>query len=138
MMAQDPAVRGHKFAGNVRKRISLLGHISVNELLVISAGDKTYLLRVRLLRQRQTILPRQLADLRLIHVAQRETRAAKLFLRETKEKVSLVLRSIGGAAQQPPVALRVKLAAGVVSCGQQVSADLAGGEQQLVKLQMVV
>src|SRR6266566_5438682 len=84
------------------------------------------------------MLPGQFAHLWFIHIAQRETRATELLLGKTKEKVRLVLGAVSSAAQQPAVALRVKLATGVVSRSQQVCSDLAGSEQQLVKLQMVV
>src|SRR5215472_1491913 len=84
------------------------------------------------------VLARQLAHMRLAHVAQRKTRAAQLLLGKAEKKIGLVLGWISGAQEQPAVALRRKLAASVVPSRQQVSADLPCGNQQLVKLQMVV
>src|SRR5262249_39640451 len=94
--------------------------------------------RIRLLRQRQTMLARQLSNLRLGHVAQRETRAAELLLGQAKQEVSLVLGRIGSATQQPAVANCIELAPGVVGGGQKIGADLPRSNQQLIKLQVVV
>src|SRR5438270_6023676 len=111
MMPQHRAVSSDQFAGSVRQLFPLLVQVSVDEALVIAAGNKAYLLRVRLLRQRQMMLPRQFAHLRLLHVSQRKQRAAQLLLRQSEEKIRLVLGGIGGASQQPAIALRGKLAA---------------------------
>src|SRR6185437_1646727 len=99
---------GDELAGGIRELLALLVEISVNKALVIAAGDKADLLRVRLLRQREPVLPRQFAHLRLAHMAQRKARAAELGLGKTKEEVGLILCSIRRATQQPAVALRRK------------------------------
>src|SRR5690242_2124098 len=84
------------------------------------------------------MLPRQFSHLRLAHISQRKTRAAQLLLRKPGKEVGLVLRRISSAAEQPAVMLRRKLASRIVTSSQKVGANLAGGDQQLVKLQMVV
>src|SRR5262245_26342591 len=84
------------------------------------------------------MVARQFPNLRLVHVAQRETRAAELLLGQAKQEVSLVLGRIGGATQQPAIAICIELAPGVVAGGQEIGADLPRGNQQLIKLQMVV
>src|SRR5712671_6105142 len=129
MVAQYLAVCGDEFTGGVGQLLALLVKVSIDEALVVAAGDEAYFLRVRLFRQRQMMLARQLAHLRLLHVAQGKQRAAELLLREPEEKICLVLGGIGGAAQQPAIALRRKLAARVMSRGQHVSANLPRGNQ---------
>src|SRR5438445_140413 len=95
MVTQYLAVRGDHLTGGVGQRFALVGQIGINELLVISAGHKTYLLRIRLFGQRQFMLPRQISHLGLGHLAQREASAAELLLGKTKEEISLVLGRIG-------------------------------------------
>ncbi len=48
------------------------------------------------------------------------------------------MAGVGGALEDPAVALGVVLVAGVVAGGDAVGADLAGGDEQLVELQVVV
>src|SRR6476619_5414214 len=138
MMPKHLAICADKFAGSVRQLLALLTEVSVDKALIIAAGNKAYLLRVGLFRESQMVLARQLAHLWLIHVPERKQRAAELLLRKAEEKICLVLGGIGGAAQQPPIALRGKLATRVMPCGQHVRANLSRGNQQLVELQMVV
>src|SRR5258707_1065947 len=138
VVSQNFAVSRDELAGGVRQRLALIGEIGVNEALVIAAGDKTNLLRIRLLGEREPVLAREFAHLRLIHLAQRKARAAELLLRETKKKICLVLGGIGGAAQQPAIALGIKLAARVVSRSKEVGANLPRGDQQLIELQVIV
>src|SRR5579859_4919479 len=84
------------------------------------------------------MLPRQIAHLGLGHLAQRKTSAAELLLGKAKEEISLVLGRIGSPLQQPAIALCIELATRIVAGSQQVSADLPGSDQQLVKLEMVI
>ena len=72
MPAEHAPIGGDELAGGVRELLALLVEIGVNKALVIAAGDKADLLRVRLFRQREPVLPRQFAHLRLAHLAQRE------------------------------------------------------------------
>src|SRR6185437_206145 len=138
MPAEHAPRGGDEFAGGVRELLALLVEIGIDEALVIAAGNKADLLRVGLFRQAEPVLPRQSAHLRLAHFAQREARAAELFLGEPEEEVGLILCSIRRATQQPAVALRRKLAACVVAGGQQVCANLPSRDQKLIKLQVVV
>src|SRR5215471_13670696 len=84
------------------------------------------------------MLARQLPNLRLVHVAQREARADELLLGQAKQEVGLILRRIGGATQQPAVAIGIELAQSVVAGGQEIGADLPCRNEQLIKLQMIV
>src|ERR1041385_2529496 len=138
MMSQHLAICGDEFAGSVRQLLTLLIEVSIDEALVVTARNKAYLLRVGLFRQSQMMLARQLAHLRLVHVSQRKQRAAELLLRKSEQKIRLVLGRIGGAAQQPAITCRIEFAARVMPCGQHVGANLPSGNQQLIKLKMVI
>src|SRR5215469_3247076 len=70
MLADDFSVRSDKFPGGIGKRLSLFCQVSIDETLIVSARDKADLLRIRLLRQRQTMPARKLTHLRLRHIAQ--------------------------------------------------------------------
>src|SRR6185312_4857927 len=52
------ARRSHQLAGRIGQRFILLGKISVDEIFVISTGNKADFLRVRLLCKRQSVLLR--------------------------------------------------------------------------------
>ncbi len=54
------------------------------------------------------------------------------------EKVGLVLGAVGGAGEHPAVAGLIEVVAGVVAGGDALGADLAGGEQKLVELEVIV
>ena len=57
---------------------------------------------------------------------------------EAEEEVGLVLGLVGGAGEDPAAAGFVVMVAGVVACGDALGADLAGGEEELVELEVVV
>src|SRR5712691_9620164 len=108
MLADDAPVGSHHLPRSLQRRLALLGQISVEKLLVVSARDKANLLRVRLLGNHQRMLASQLADFRLGHPTQRKHRPAKLLLREPKEEISLVLTLVRRTLQQPPPALFIE------------------------------
>ena len=56
MLAYDFAVGSDQFARSVRQGLALLRQVSIEKLLVVTAGDKADFLRVRLLGQGQTVL----------------------------------------------------------------------------------
>src|SRR5262249_44737386 len=87
---------------------------------------------------RQPVMTSELPHLGLGHVAQGKARAAELLLGKTEEEISLVLGQVGGATQEPAIALGIEFAAGVVPGGQQIGADLARRDQQLIEFEMVV
>ena len=62
----------------------------------------------------------------------------ELLLREAEEEVGLVLGLVGGAGEDPAAAGLVVMVAGVVAGGDAVGADLAGGGEELVELEVVV
>src|SRR5262249_56143883 len=102
-VAGEGWVGRRQFARGVRQRLTLLGEVGVDKALVIPSRNEADLLRVRLFRQRQPMLPGELAHLGLAHVAQRKESAAELLLGKTEEEISLVLARIGGAAQNPAI-----------------------------------
>lgn len=57
---------------------------------------------------------------------------------EAEEEVGLVLGAVGGAGEDPAVAGLVEMVASVVAGGDALGADLAGGEEELIELEMVV
>src|SRR5208282_5334589 len=69
MLADHFAVGGHEVARGVGQTLAPLGEVGINEALVVAAGDEAYLLRVGLFGDGESVLVRQLADLRLGHVA---------------------------------------------------------------------
>ncbi len=78
------------------------------------------------------------ADGWLLHFAQGEEGARELGLGETEEEVGLVLGAVGGTGEDPAVADGVEVIAGVVAGGDTLGADLAGGEEELIELEVVV
>src|SRR5262249_15116781 len=138
MVADHGAIGRHQFTGSIRQRFALLGQVGVDKALVISARDEADLLRVRLLRQGQAMAACEFTHLRLIHVSERKARPAELLLRKTEKEVGLILGVVGSAPQEPTIAWLVVLAAGVVSGGEEIGADLPRRQQQLVKLQVIV
>src|SRR5215471_17352859 len=84
------------------------------------------------------MLPRRLTHLRLGHLAQRKASTAELLLREPKEEICLIFGWIGGPPEQPAIALRIKFTAGIVSRRQEIGPNLAGSDQQLIELEMIV
>src|SRR5262249_38491630 len=66
------AVGAYEFTRGIRQRFALLGEIGIEKGFVVSAGNKTNLLRIRLLRQGQTMLAGELTNLRFGHSTQRE------------------------------------------------------------------
>ena len=79
-----------------------------------------------------------LADGGLLHFAEREKGARELLLRETKEKIGLVFRAVGRTREDPALAGFVEAVARVVAGGDAVRADLAGSDEELVELEVVV
>ncbi len=78
------------------------------------------------------------ADGRLLHFAEGEERAGELLLGEAEEEVGLILAAVGGAGEDPAAAGFVVAIARVVAGGDALGADLAGGEEELIELEVVV
>src|SRR5690349_20698658 len=134
-MGADDLARGRfEFAGGIGKRLTLLGEISIDELLVVAAGDEADLLRIRLVGEHvQSVRARLFADLWLTLFAERKQRAAQLLLRESEKEIRLVLGKIGRSLQDPALPALVILIARVVTGGDLVRADLPGHGDQLVE-----
>ena len=136
--AEEFAAGGDEFPGGLRYLFALLFKIGGEELLVVAAGDEADLLRVGLLGQSQAVRTGDFADLGLGQAAQRKERARQLLLREAEEEVGLVLGEICGPLENPAPARGVELVDRVVAGGDAAGADGAGGEEQLVELEVVV
>ena len=80
----------------------------------------------------------QVANLRLGHFAEGKQSAAELILGQAEQEISLILRRICRALEQPAAALLVELDPRVVTGGQCIRANLLRDDQQLIELQMVV
>ena len=135
--AAAPAV-GDEFAGGVGHGLALLLEVVGDELLVVAAGDEADLLRIGLVGEGQLAFAGDFANGRLVQVAQREEGVGELLLGEAEEEPGLVLGAVGGALEDPAAARGVVLVAGVVAGGDALGADLAGGAQKLVELEVVV
>src|SRR5260370_41886311 len=120
------------------KRLPLFGEIVVYKILVVTAGDKADLLRVRLLRRGQAMLAGKVTNLRLSHVPQGEHRPTELLLREPEKKIRLVLGMIRRTLEQPTAATVVELHAGIGPSRDRFRAELLCHSEELIKLQMIV
>src|ERR1051326_3682666 len=69
---------GHDLAGTFRRRLALFRQVRFNELLIVTGGHKTYLLRLGLFRQSQAMPAGSLTHLGFGHLPQREPGAASL------------------------------------------------------------
>ena len=143
MLADDLAVAGDHLAGKCiavasSGSASLLAEIGFEKTLVVATGDETDLLGVGLFGDSQAMLSREFAHVGLGHAAEREQRAAQLLLCEAEEKVGLVFGSVSGALQQPASAWLVKNDLGIMAGCNLIGANLAGNDQKLVKLQVIV
>ena len=78
------------------------------------------------------------ADGGLLHFAEGEEGAGELVLGQTEEEIRLVLRAVGRAGEDPAAAGFVVVVAGVVAGGDALGADLAGGKEKLIELEVVV
>src|SRR5262252_7777672 len=130
VLADDCALGRNQFAGGVGEPLSLLGQISVDKALVVAPGNEANLLRVRLFGNSEAVLMCQFADLRLRHFADREQRAAQLFLGKAEKEICLILALVGRALQNPSPARLVEADARVVTGGYPFSADLPGHNEK--------
>jgi hypothetical protein len=138
VVADDLAGRSDELAGGIREGFVLLVEVGFEEGAVVSAGDEADLLGVGFGGDGETGFGGHDADGGLLHVAKGEEGAAKLFLCQAEEEVGLVFRLVGGAGEDPALAGLVEAVAGVVAGGDAVGADLAGREEELVELEVIV
>jgi len=129
---------GDQVAGGVGEGLVLFVQIGLEELGVAAAGDEADFLRVGLLGEVEAVAGGHLADGWLLHLSEREEGAGELSLGEAEEEVGLVLGGVGGAGENPAAAGFVEAVARVVAGGDALGADLAGGEEELIELEMVV
>ena len=138
MVADDLAGGGDELAGGVGHCFVLLVEVGLEEGVVVAAGDEADLLRVGLVGDGEACVGGHLADCGLLHLAEGEEGAGELLLSQAEEEVGLVLGVVGGAGEDPAAARGVEVVAGVVAGGDAVGADLAGGDEELVELEVVV
>src|SRR5208337_4880581 len=96
VLADHFPARCYQLSRSIRQTFATVSQVGIDEPLVIAARNKTYLLRIGLLGQRQAVLAGKLAHLRLRQIAQGEKRSAKLLLRESEEEIGLILAAICG------------------------------------------
>ena len=120
------------------KFLVLLVEVGLEEGVVVAAGDEADLLGVGLGGDGEAGFGGHLADVGLLHLAEGEEGAGELILRETEEEIRLVLGLVGGAGEDPALSLLVKMIPRIVPGGDAVGADLAGGDEELVELEVVV
>src|SRR5215471_12428292 len=84
------------------------------------------------------MLAGKFTHLRLRHVAEGKQGSAELFLRQSKEKVSLVLTVVRRTLEQPASARLVKTHAGIVASRNALSANLPRHNQKLIELQVII
>src|SRR5262249_19563933 len=109
-----------------------------DELRIRSPFDEADLLRLRLLRRRQASAARDLPDLRLRQLAKREQGLRQLLLRQTEQKVRLVLLPVAASQQQPPPERLIELHPRVVSRRDAIRSDARGLLDEVMKLDVVV
>ncbi len=138
MVAEGVAGGGDEVAGGVGEGLALLVEVGLEELGVAAAGDEADLLGVGLLGEFKAVVGGHGADGGLLHFAEREQGARELGLGEAEEEVGLVLGAVGGAGENPSVSFCGEVVAGVVAGGDEFGTDLAGGEEELVELEVIV
>ncbi len=136
--ADNLAGGGDELARGVGHGLVLLVEVGGEEGGVVAAGDEADLLRIGLGGDGEARLGGQLADGWLLHFAEGKEGVAELVLSEAEEEVGLVFRAIGGAGEDPAVADGVEAIASVVASGDAAGADLAGGDQELIELDVIV
>src|SRR5271165_918321 len=138
VLADHFPARCYQLSRSIRQTFATVSQVGIDEPLVIAARNKTYLLRIGLLGQRQAVLAGKLAHLRLRQIAQGEKRSAKLLLRESEEEIGLILAAICGTLKQHAAAGVVVLNPSIVSGSDTIGANLLRDNQQLIELQMIV
>ncbi len=138
VMADDFAGGSDEFACGVGQVFTLFVEVGLEEGVVVAAGDEADLLRVGLLGDGEACVGGHLADGWLLHLAEGEDGAAELLLREAEEEVGLVFGLVFWPGKYPSLTGLVKAIAGVVPGGDTVGADLSGGGEELVELEVVV
>ena len=136
--AEDFAGGSDELAGQVRHGLILLREVGAQEGLVVAIGDEADLLRVGLGGDFEAGLGSEDADVWLTHFTEGEQGVGELVLRQAKEEVGLILGAISGPGENPSVADGVKVVTRVVAGGDARRADLAGSEEELIELEVVV
>ncbi len=129
---------GDEGAGGIGEGQALLFEVVCDELLVVAAGDEADFLGVGLIGEGELTGARDVADLRLGEVTEGEEGVGELVLSEAEEEPGLVFGAVGGAGEDPAAADGVVVVAGVVAGGDVGCADLAGGDEELVELEVVI
>src|SRR5438067_2289144 len=113
--AQDFAARIDDLAFSRKSLRLIFGlKITINEASVVAVRHKANFLRLSFFRNRQTVRARNVAHLRLRHLAQWKHSARELLLRQLPQKVGLILLQIAPAIETIATRLLVKLNARVM------------------------
>src|SRR5271156_2106996 len=138
MSAENFAGCGDYVTRFFRELPSLLVQISFDKADVISGGHKTDFLTLGLSGHRNLEAVRDVSHFIFGKLAEGEIGARKLFLSETEKKISLVFGFVHGAQEFVTSGGRIVTDARVVSRGDAFGANLAGGDEQLIELHVVV
>lgn len=138
VVADDFAGGVDEVAGGVGERLFDVVEVGLEEGVVVAVGDEADLLGVGLGGDVEAGVGGHDAYGGLLHFAEGKEGAGELVLREAEEEVGLVLGGVGGAREDPALAGLVVVVACVVAGGDAVGADLAGGEEEGVELEVVV
>ena len=135
----DALVLGHaiaRFVVNAAGVKLTRAEVRSQERLVVVPRHETDLLAVHFVRRLQAELPRDGADFRLLHPAERRERARELRLPEAEQKIRLIFPRIAPFAQHRPVT--VMLDDRVVPRGDVVRAERLRLAPQVAKFHLLV
>ena len=124
VLAQHASVSGDHLARRRFRLALLLGQVSVDELAIASRGHKANLLTIRLLRHGQAPGASEGAHFLLGHSSQGKLGVRQLLLRQSKEEVGLIFRTIDAAQELVTAGLWVATDARVMAGGDALRADL--------------
>jgi hypothetical protein len=132
MPAQHPPIEVDDLAGRGGSWPQPLDHVGI-----VPARHEADVLAVMLVGHRQSIMPGELAGLRLGAVAERKAQQSELGGRDREQEIALVALRLARAIERPP-AVRQRARSDVMAGGQDLGAEVARGLQQIAKLDRLV
>src|SRR5262249_21175771 len=135
----DAVVASEHAAGEIDDVAGLGGtwQQPLDHLGVATGRDETDVLTVVFVCDRKTEPPRELARLRLGAFAEREAQDVELLGRGREQKIALVTLLVAGAIE-PATSIGKRTGCDVVPRRERPRAQLAGGAEQIVKLDRLV
>src|SRR6267154_1846704 len=136
--ADHDALLVNHLATAIRQRRAALPGIGFDELHIIAARHEAELHAFRFVSNRQVCAACRGAYLVLGQFPQRELAARQLVLRESPEKIGLVLAVVARAKQFPPLGPFILADARVVAGGQPLRSDLPRHAQERLELHVSI